>query len=110
MIKKILFLVLFFTGWILSPFTWWNDAFVNLPLSYIISNLIIKSNKQAFLPVFLFSYLLTNILGLFLIFFSADRISENRPLRYKLRTLLITVAVYSIISAFLIHFRIIGPF
>lgn len=22
---------IFFIGWILSPLTWWNDAFVNMP-------------------------------------------------------------------------------
>lgn len=40
MLKRMSHAVIFFIGWILSPLTWWNAQFVNIPLSYLLANLL----------------------------------------------------------------------
>ena len=40
--KNIINRFVFFVGWILSPFTFWNDAFVNIPLSYVAASLLAR--------------------------------------------------------------------
>jgi len=55
-----------FIGFLLSPLSWWNDAFVNVPLAYLGAWLISLFYKPGFAAAFVFCYWLTNILGLFL--------------------------------------------
>lgn len=95
----------------LSPFTWWNDAFVNLPLAYIIAGLFNKLLSGRFLPAFLTAYWLTNLLGIILMYIGASGLFSIRGLvKNKIWVVLITVIIYSIISAFLIGAKIIKPF
>lgn len=110
MLKRIFFAVLSFAGWILSPFTWWNDTFVNLPLAYIFASVIHKLVPHKFLAVFLISYWFTNILGIVLMYVGAEHLAAKRLLKGKRGTLLATLLLYSIISALLIKFNIIRPF
>jgi hypothetical protein len=51
-------------GYILSPLSWWNDAFVNIPLAYIFAWLISVFYRPFFGPGFVAGYWLTNIIGL----------------------------------------------
>ena len=110
MLKKIFFAGLTFLGWILSPFTWWNDTFVNLPLAYVSASFFTKFFPGAFLAVFLIFYWLTNFLGILLMYIGAGGLSPKWLLRNKILYVLITVAVYSIISGVLIGSKIIKPF
>jgi len=55
-----------FIGFLLSPLSWWNDAFVNVPLAYVGAWLISFVYKPGFAVAFVFWYWITNILGLFL--------------------------------------------
>lgn len=63
--KSIVRGAIFFGGWLLSPFTWWNDAFVNIPLSYLVaSGLHAFWSGVPFGWIMLGCYWFTNILGL----------------------------------------------
>jgi hypothetical protein len=53
---KLLGRMVFFVGWLLSPFTFWNDAFVNIPLSYLSAIVIVKFLRVDFLMAVLVSY------------------------------------------------------
>ena len=110
MLKRIIFAALSFIGWILSPFTWWNDTFVNLPLAYILASVINKLVPHKFLATFLISYWFTNILGIILMYVGAEHLATKELFKAKRRTLLATLLLYSIISALLIKFNIIKPF
>lgn len=106
MLKKIFFSIIAFTGWLLSPFTWWNDAFVNLPLAYLGANLMNKLLPKSFAPAFLISYWLTNVLGIALMHVGVKQgAAKDRGCRFSW----IIILIYSIISAFLIGFKIIRP-
>jgi Na+/H+-translocating membrane pyrophosphatase len=64
--KRFLYSVLFFIGFILSPLTWWNDPFVNIPIAYAVSFLFSLIDRRLFLPSFVGGYLLTNVTGFIL--------------------------------------------
>lgn len=115
MLKKILFTSLTFLGWILSPFTWWNDAFVNLPLAYLATGLFGKLFPGKFLITFLAFYWFTNFLGIVLMYVGSILLRRSGgKQRYgyagTIGGVLVAVIVYSIISGVLIGFKIIRPF
>ncbi|MEI8176978.1 MAG: hypothetical protein WCG78_08940 [Candidatus Omnitrophota bacterium] len=108
--KKICYSILFFLGWLLSPLTWWNDAFINIPLAYIAASLVAKTAQRAFLPAFLISYWVTNILGMALMHLSADRMTGGPRPRQRPGVFVATMVLYSGLAAFLIWRGIIKPF
>ena len=110
MVKKIFFASLSFLGWILSPFTWWNDTFINLPLAYLLASIINKFMPRNFPAVFLISYWFTNILGIVLMYVGAQQLTARELLKTKRKALFTTLIIYSVISLVLIEFNIIRPF
>jgi hypothetical protein len=64
-------------GYILSPLSWWNDLFVNIPIAYAFGWLASLISKSAFLPVFIVSYWLTNIAGLIMLHKGIQRMAAK---------------------------------
>src|SRR5207237_10172940 len=54
-------------GFILSPLSWWNDAFVNIPLAIGFGWLVACLYKPLFQPAVGLGYWLTNVLGFVLL-------------------------------------------
>jgi hypothetical protein len=50
-------------GYLLSPLSWWNDLYINIPLAYAGGWLVSLVYKTAFMPAFLLCYWITNIAG-----------------------------------------------
>jgi len=69
-VKKQLQSFVFFIGWVLSPFTTWNDLLINVPLSYLIANFLYCFARLPLKWLLIGSYVVTNILGLLLMYFS----------------------------------------
>lgn len=57
---------LFTVGFLLSPLTPWNDAWVNIPLSVLFAPAVQAVARVGLLPALLLSYLFTNVLGIVL--------------------------------------------
>ena len=53
-------------GFLLSPLSWWNDLFINLPLALGFAWLVSWFYKPAFEACVILGYWLTNIAGLIL--------------------------------------------
>lgn len=53
-------------GYMLSPLSWWNDLYLNIPLAYLGAWLVSFFYKSAFLAAFVTCYWITNIAGLVL--------------------------------------------
>ena len=53
-------------GFLLSPLSWWNDAFINVPLALAFAWLVGLAYKPAFEPAVVVGYWLTNIACLML--------------------------------------------
>jgi len=100
--------ILFITGYILSPLTWWNDLFVNIPISYVIASIISKIIGEDYFPELMVSaYLFTNVLGFLLIHIS---ISWGRISRRKLLIDIIIATGYTILVYALALLGYIKPF
>ena len=52
-----------FIGFLLSPLSWWNDLFVNVPLAVAFGWLVGLVYRPAFAPAVIVGYWLTNVLG-----------------------------------------------
>ncbi len=100
--------ILFITGYILSPLTWWNDLFVNIPVSYVIASIISKIIGEDYFPELIVSvYLFTNVLGFLLMHIS---ISWGRISRRKLLIDIIIATGYTILVYVLALLGYIKPF
>lgn len=94
--------LLFFIGWVLSPMTWWNDAFVNIPLSYLMANSLFYILHMPFGWLMIGSYWFTNFIGLFFIYFSGKGLVVSSKNKFKTVIILaVLVIVYSAIMLYL---------
>ncbi|MBI4774604.1 MAG: hypothetical protein HY788_10565 [Deltaproteobacteria bacterium] len=64
-------------GFLLSPLSWWNDAFVNFPLAYGFAwvvgrflNLFMAVHEWLFVNLFVAGYFMTNLAGFLMIHYS----------------------------------------
>lgn len=90
--RKIAGGILGLVGFMLSPLSWWNDAFVNLPLAlafaWFVSAFVTRTWKEAvFGPALIVGYWLTNVLGFVLMHVGAEKIMTNKPPQSKRRNL-----------------------
>src|SRR5436305_4242400 len=103
-----------FIGFMLSPLSWWNDAFVNLPLALGFGWLAALIYKPAFRPAVLFGYWLTNILGLVLLHKGAEKVARGELARpYTSKTLARDLAlsvVYTVLIVLLLKLKLLQPF
>lgn len=89
---------IFFVGWLLSPLTFWNDALVNIPISYLCASITSRIIPGNFIVLTLIYYWLSNILGLWMMAASGHAVmKEGRGLLKGAIDLLATIIVYSII-------------
>ena len=93
---------MFFVGWVLSPFTTWNDLFVNIPLSYVIANFLYAFFRLPFRRLLIGAYILTNALGIVLMYLSGKQyILPAKNKKRAAATLAINVALLSAVLYFL---------
>ena len=103
--KKITSGIIGFVGFILSPVSWWNDLVVNFPLSYIMAAPFGLISRDLFLPMFIVSYWVTNILGLLLMHLGINgAIKESSPVtRKELTKTIVFCVIYSLIITILVQ-------
>lgn len=92
-----------FVGFMLSPLSWWNDLFVNVPLALAFAWVVSWIHRPAFTACFILGYWLTNVLGFVLMHRGgAQAVSgETAPYTRKavLRDLAISLAYTGLILA-----------
>jgi hypothetical protein len=84
-------------GYILSPASWWNDAFVNIPLSL---GLAILAKKLLGTPLdlgFAAAYWATNILGVILMAIGFQGVRDTRVSGRGLVFRLVAATIYTIV-------------
>jgi xanthine/uracil permease len=102
--------LLAFIGYILSPLSWWNDPFINLPIAYLFGSLFSLISHRLFLPFMVLGYWLTNILGLILMQHGVSDIlgkSDGKSNRKKLILSILSSTLYTILIILLFYFRIL---
>jgi len=100
-------------GYLLSPLSWWNDAFVNIPLALVFAWLVSFFHKPAFAASLIVGYWLTNVLGFVLMHKGARKmLKEKSPTdsRRELFTDLVVSLIYTVAIVVLIKLGILKPF
>jgi len=79
-----------FIGFILSPLSWWNDIFINIPLAYgfawIIGKLLdifFEVHRYLFTGLFILCYFLTNLIGFLMIHYSLSATNGKKDSVFK---------------------------
>ncbi|MBI5445101.1 MAG: hypothetical protein HY900_28305 [Deltaproteobacteria bacterium] len=76
-------------GYLLSPLSWWNDLFVNVPLAYVFASLVALLLPRAFGSALVVGYWATNVVGLVLLHRGAvGLVCATPPCAYSRRMLL----------------------
>jgi hypothetical protein len=88
--------ILSFIGYLLSPLSWWNDMFINLPLAYAFAYPFGLISRKLFLPAIVFGYWLTNICGLLILHRGVkDLIAGDKDKRSTIKDIIISL-VYTL--------------
>ncbi|WP_245521818.1 hypothetical protein [Staphylothermus hellenicus] len=90
--------IVFLAGYILSPLSWWNDLFVNIPLAYLLATLIHSLAGIDFPILFSTGYALTNIAGILIMKISITGINKKNMLRDLILTILYSITAYIILE------------
>jgi hypothetical protein len=100
-------------GFMLSPLSWWNDAFVNIPLALGFAWFVSFLYQPAFTASLILGYWLTNVLGLVLLHKGARKMLSEKPatdLRRELLKDVIVSLIYTGIIVVLVRLEILKPF
>jgi hypothetical protein len=104
--------VLAVIGFMLSPLSWWNDLFVNLPLAILFGWIVSLFYKPAFEISVIIGYWLTNIIGLVLMQKGGEQLLTKASKPYSRRALLrdfgISIA-YTGVILLLLQFSVLKP-
>jgi hypothetical protein len=104
--------ILAFVGYMLSPLSWWNDLFVNVPLALAFAWVVSLFYKPVFAPALVLGYWLTNVLGFILLHKGAQKMLSDKQRPYSRRDLLRDVGVsllYTALIVVLVKFGILQP-
>ena len=99
-------------GYMLSPLSWWNDMFVNVPLALVFAWLVSAFYKPAFTSSLVFGYWLTNVLGFILLHKGAQQALGKETGKYSRRDLLRDIVVsllYTLVIVMLVKFGVLKP-
>src|SRR5271165_6794917 len=91
--RKVTGSVVVLIGYMLSPLSWWNDMFVNVPLALAFAWVVSVFYKPAFSASLVLGYWLTNVLGFILMHKGGQQILSNELKKYSRRDLLRDVAI-----------------
>ena len=101
-----------FIGYLLSPLSWWNDTFINLPLAWLFASLVSLVSHRLFVPAMILGYWLTNIAGLLLMAQgTAGLAARGSPQGFKRRLVLSLIAAtgYTLLIVLLFLFGVLKP-
>jgi hypothetical protein len=101
-----------FVGFLLSPLSWWNDLFVNVPLAVAFAWLVSLVYKPAFTMALIVGYWLTNVIGFVLMQKGAETMIRDKTGKYSRRDLLRDVGIslgYTIIIVLLVKLGVLKP-
>jgi hypothetical protein len=94
-------------GFILSPLSWWNDLFINFPLSFGFAwfigkflNIFFVIHGWLFINLFIAGYFLTNLIGFLMIHYSVFGLKKDKKGSVKKQVVISFVYTLLIIAFF----------
>lgn len=94
----------------LSPLSWWNDLFFNLPIALVFGYGVSWFNPDWFFPGTVIGYWLSNVLGFVLMQFGAVEMFATDEKRNLKRDFLIALGgstLYTFIVSGLVYFHLL---
>jgi hypothetical protein len=110
--RRVVGSVVALVGYMLSPLSWWNDLFVNVPLALVFAWVVSLFYKPAFTSSLVLGYWLTNVLGFILLHKGTQQALLKEPGKYSRRDLLRDVGislVYTVVIVALVKFGVLKP-
>ena len=110
--RRVVGSVVALVGYMLSPLSWWNDMFVNVPLALVFAWVVSLFYKPAFTSSLVLGYWLTNVLGFILLHKGTQQALLKEPGKYSRRDLLRDVGislVYTVVIVALVKFGVLKP-
>lgn len=101
--------ILAVVGWLFSPLTWWNDAFVNLPVAWLFASLVSLFGHRFFLPAMIVGYWLTNIAGILMMAKGSTDAAGVRSSRRGLIISLLFATGYTLLAVLLVRLGVLKP-
>lgn len=98
-------------GYMLSPLSWWNDLFFNLPIALVFGYGVSWLNLQWFFPGTVIGYWLSNVLGIVMMQFGTIDIFLPDNKQNTARDILLGfggATLYTVIVAALVYFHILN--
>ncbi|MEM9767598.1 MAG: hypothetical protein AAF892_06955 [Cyanobacteria bacterium P01_D01_bin.71] len=108
--KKIRGGVLMGVGYMLSPLSWWNDAFFNLPIALVFGYATSWFHSEWFAPATLVGYWLSNVAGMVMMQFGTGDLVFDGDQRNLQRDLWIgfgSSTAYTMVIAVLVYWHIL---
>jgi hypothetical protein len=104
-------------GYMLSPLSWWNDAFVNLPLALVFAWIVslpctASSREGVFNGAVVIGYWLTNVLGFVLMHKGAKAVVTKGKMSYSRRDFIKDIGIslaYTLLIVALIKWGVLKP-
>jgi hypothetical protein len=100
--------VLAFVGFMLSPLSWWNDLFVNIPLALVFAWVVSAFYKPAFESALVFGYWLTNVAGFVLMHKGAQKMLSEEDKKYSWRALARDIGISLLYTAIIVALVKVG--
>src|SRR5258708_7854722 len=100
--------VVAFIGFMLSPLSWWNDLFVNVPIALVFAWVISFFYKPAFQASLVLGYWLTNIVGLILMHKGGQKMISDKHSPYSRRDLLRDIGISLLYTAVILALLKLG--
>jgi hypothetical protein len=110
--RKVSGSILAVTGFMLSPLSWWNDLFVNVPLAVGFAWVISLFYPAGFHAAVVVGYWLTNVLGFVLMHKGAQKLLSEKERKYGWRDLTRDLGVslaYTVLILLLLKFGVLKP-
>jgi hypothetical protein len=101
-----------FVGYMLSPLSWWNDLFVNVPLAWAFASVVSLFYRPAFTGSLVVGYWLTNVVGLVLLHKGAQQLVSEKKAGDRRRELLWDLLIsllYTAVIVGLVKFGVLKP-
>ncbi|WAL58615.1 hypothetical protein [Thermocoleostomius sinensis] len=110
LLKKLRGSTLMGIGYLLSPLSWWNDLFFNLPIALVFGYGVSWLNASWFLPGTIVGYWLSNVLGMVMMQFGAVDMfwaEDNRNVKRELLIGLGSATLYTLVVSALVYFHVL---
>jgi hypothetical protein len=104
--------VLGVVGFLLSPLSWWNDLFINVPLALAFAWVVSCIHRGAFTASFILGYWLTNVLGFVLLHRGAE-MTLGRPVKgydgKQIARDIVISLLYTVLIVLLVELGLVAP-